>query len=389
MVKADLLIQGPALQMARESPGAESPAPTFCMLDLLASDRAIEYAFMYNGSRFYIFISAEKLLGGGHLLEDFQTFLSDLDDPDIMFQFEEWILSPLHDFMRQVAPKQGGGKGGGTRKPITLLDYFSPPTYAFILVNKAGRLFAVQEEYNARVHGDSSPRTRIFDSLLDSGPSAHEPAGDTNIRGYNMPNQHFICRSSLPPVPHILASELERVDDELSDEEMSDVPRKVRRVGTDDVFFFKAGLKDHGLSREIELLSQINRSGNFSSPFRTSTLVGLVVWDDDKTSLMGFLLEYIKGETLASRMDSASIETKKRWLSQIESTLKRLHEVDIIWGDVKADNVMVNTDGDAVLIDFGGGYIPEYVTQELQQTAQGDLIGLDHIKAALGLTDGS
>ncbi|EQK98025.1 hypothetical protein G6O67_006396 [Ophiocordyceps sinensis] len=361
----------------------ESP-DSFCMLDLLASDHAIEYAFMYNGTRFHIFTSAEKLLGAGNLLQDFNKFLSHLDDPDIMFQFEEWVLAPLDDFMRKVAPSQGGG----TRKPITLLDYFAPPTYAFTIVNKAGTLFAVQEDYNAQIHGDSSPRTRISDSLSDSGPTAHELAGDANLDGYNMPSQDFVCRSSLPPVRHILASELERVDDGLSDEQMSDVPRKVRRVGTDDVFFFKAGSKDHGHLREMELLSQINRSGNFSSPFQTSTLVGIVVWDDSKTSLMGFLLEYIEGETLASRMDGASMETKKKWVRQVESTLKRLHEVDIIWGDVKADNVMINKNGDAVLIDFGGGYTPAYIKQELQQTVQGDLIGLDHIKVALGLTDG-
>ncbi|KJZ68343.1 hypothetical protein HIM_12265 [Hirsutella minnesotensis 3608] len=368
--------------MASQSPDAESPAASFCMLELLASDHAVEYAFMYNGTRFFLFISAEKLAGDGNLLDEFYNFLKDLDDPDTMFQFEEWVLSPLNDFLRSVAPRQGGG----TRRPVTLLNYFSPPTYAFTFINNGGSLIAIQEDYHAQIHGDTSPRTRIVDSLPDSKSWARVSTSGIDHFVHNTLDLSVVLRSSLPPVPHILASELERVDDGLRDEEMSDMPRKVRRVGTEDVFFFKGGFKDHGHLGEIDLLSQINRSRQFVPPFRTSTLVGIVVWDGDK-NLMGFLLEHIEGETLASRMDSASIATKRRWIAQVESTLRRLHEINIVWGDVKPDNVIINGDEDAVLIDFGGGYTPAYVNQEFQQTIQGDLIGLDHMKAALCLTD--
>ena len=73
------------------------------------------------------------------------------------------------------------------------------------------------------------------------------------------------------------------------------------------MLFFKACFKDHGHIRGIELLYQIGRSGKFDAPFRTSNPIGVVVWDGDNISLMGFLLEYIDGETLQSRMDYASM----------------------------------------------------------------------------------
>lgn len=220
-----------------------------------------------------------------------------------MFLFEEWVLAASDGFMRQSAPTQAPG----APKVITLLEYFSPTTFAFKLVNDGGDLRAVQECYNSEMHGDMSPRTEIVDSLADFTDSHHVDPTDV------------ILRSTLPPVPVIPASKLERVSDGLHAEELSDIPTRVRLVDTNTVFFFKAGDKAHGHLRELEILSQIN-SSQVTPPLRTSKLVGLVVWDDDVSCLMGFLLEYIE--------------------------------------------------------------------KELQQTAQGDLIGLDHMAAEMGLGEG-
>lgn len=76
-------------------------------------------------------------------------------------------------------------------------------------------------------------------------------------------------------------------------------------------------------------------------------------------------------------------------MDQVEATLKQLHEVRIVWGDVKTDNIIINQDVEAVLVDFGGGYTSEYIDPELQRTAQGDMIGLSHMRATLGLSKNS
>ncbi|KID73428.1 uncharacterized protein G6M90_00g062540 [Metarhizium brunneum] len=348
---------------------ADATTPSFCMLELSVHGDDVVYAFLYNGTRFFVTITAEKLEGEGEILHQFNSFREDIDDPDNMFLFEEWVLGALDDFIRQAAPT----RTADASKINTLLEYFSPPTFAFKLVNKEGHLCAIQECYDPDMHGDMSPRTQIVDSLVDfSGSHCFDP-------------EEVIIRSTLPPVPVISASKLERVTDGLRPEELSDVPKKVRRTGTDEVFFFKAGFREHGHLRELEILSKINFSSYSDPSLRTSRLVGLVVWDDDVSCLMGFLLEYVEGETLTLRTRNASAARKMKWMRQVEATVKRLHQLGVVWGDAKPDNVIINAEGDAIVVDFGGGYTPGYIDKELQQTFQGDLIGLDQMAAEIGL----
>ncbi|KAI1749916.1 hypothetical protein F4782DRAFT_549342 [Xylaria castorea] len=326
--------------------------PSYCMLDLQVLDQDILHVFMRNCVRFYVKMIAQDMEGDGQIFSEFARFRDDLDDPDIMFEFEEWVLTALEDEISTLAPTPSRG----TRKPITLQGYFHPATFAFRLVNQDGKLFAIKEIYDPQDHGDTSPRTQI---------------------GY-------VLRSALPSVPLILASQLKRLDDGLEDADLSDIPNKVRRVGTNEVLFFKGGFKDHGHLREIDILSKIEASEKFTPPFRTSKLVGLVVWDDDEASLMGLLLEFIEGESLLWRSTTEFTTTKAKWFSQVKMTVKQLHEAGLVWGDAKLDNVLVNEAGDAVVIDFGGGYTPEYIPRELQDTVEGDLMALKRIATELG-----
>jgi hypothetical protein len=49
---------------------------------------------------------------------------------------------------------------------------------------------------------------------------------------------------------------------------------------------------------------------------------------------------------------------RQRWFDQISEAVHALHCDDGIWGDEKPDNVLVDTNGDACLIDFEGGHHP-------------------------------
>ena len=367
-------------------PDEDNNMSSFTQLELSVYSEDVVFVFLLNGTRFYVSITSKMLEGSGELLQEFRDFKDDVEDPDTMFNFEEWILGALGDDMRQVAPSPAPG----VRKPITLLEYFSPPTFAFELVSREGKLCALKQNYDPQIHGDTAPRTRI---VQDSPPPRSQRRGSdssASARG-RLPRKGVIPRSVLPQVPHVPASQLERVDDGLHDEQLSDIPSKVRRVGTAEIFFFKAALKQHGHLREMEILSQIKRSGSgtFDPTFRTSSLAGLVMWDDDshddKGTLMGFLLECIEGDTLAERMEASPVGMRRKWFRQVQGTVGRLHELGIVWGDVKPDNVMINAEGDAVVVDFGGGYTPEYIEPELQQTLQGDLVALDHMAQVLGL----
>ncbi|KAK2611946.1 hypothetical protein QQS21_002052 [Conoideocrella luteorostrata] len=347
----------------------DAAAMSFCMLELSVHGDGVVYAFLYHGIRFFVTITAKDLEGEGDHLHYFSNLREDLDDPDNMFAFEEWVLDALDGFLCQVAPNPAPG----SVKAVTLLEYFSPSTFAFKLVNIAGRLCAVQECYDPDTHGDTTPRTQIIDSLV-------------NFPGVDP--EEVILRTTLPAVPIIPAASLERVSDDSLSEELSDIPKKVRRVGTNEVFFFKGGFKGQGHLRELKMLSKINSSSGSRRPLRTSRLAGLVVWNEEASCLMGYLLEYIEGETLTLRAETASITKKKRWMCQVGAIVKRLHRLGVVWGNVKSDNVIINAAGYAVVVDFRGGHTPEYIGRELQQAARVDLMGLEQMAAEMGLGQG-
>ncbi|KAL3490368.1 hypothetical protein BJX62DRAFT_238179 [Aspergillus germanicus] len=78
---------------------------------------------------------------------------------------------------------------------------------------------------------------------------------------------------------------------------------------------------------------------------------------------------------------------RQRWFDQISEAVHALHRDVGIWGDAKPDDVLVNTDGDACLIDFEGGTTHGWVDKELRDTKEGDLQGLERIRKFLKLDE--
>ncbi|KAI0106254.1 hypothetical protein GGR51DRAFT_571551 [Nemania sp. FL0031] len=236
-----------------------------------------------------------------------------------------------------------------------LQGYFSLPTYVLNLVNQNGKLSAIKEIYDPQLQGNTSPRIQIVDTEPKQPPMS----------------------SGLMAWPGIYPT---LYSPNCSPEGAA--ARNEQRLFLQTGFPVQKSRKSRERNR---FLSKIEASGQFTPPFPTSELVGLVVWDDDETCLMGLLLEYIEGDTLQWRSRTGSTALKAKWFSQLSMTVKQLHEAGLVWGDVKPDNVMINEAGDAVVIDFGEGYRPEYVSHELQGTAEGDLMGLKTIAAELGV----
>lgn len=71
---------------------------------------------------------------------------------------------------------------------------------------------------------------------------------------------------------------------------------------------------------------------------------------------------------------------RERWVGQLDTTLAGLHKVGIVWGDVKAENVLIDWDNNAWVIDFGGGYTKGWVDKEIAETVEGDLVGMAKLK---------
>ncbi|KAI0836548.1 hypothetical protein F5Y06DRAFT_273724 [Hypoxylon sp. FL0890] len=105
----------------------------------------------------------------------------------------------------------------------------------------------------------------------------------------------------------------------------------------------------------------------------------------DGNFLLGMLFTWINEKTVLSKglAAASSAELRQRWITQIDRSLEKLHQQGIIWGDVKAENILIDTNDDAWIIDFGGSYTPGWVDPEIAGTLEGDKQGLAKITEML------
>ncbi|GAB0491219.1 hypothetical protein MMPV_002471 [Pyropia vietnamensis] len=127
------------------------------------------------------------------------------------------------------------------------------------------------------------------------------------------------------------------------------------------------------LAREAELLFAIPHHPHI---VRLHGLVGNLDGMVD-----GILLTYISGASL-DQVTEATDEQRTKWIGHIRSTLDFLHgqTPPVVWGDIKAANVMIRGGDDrAILIDFGGSYTPGWVDSTLAETREGDEQGFSRL----------
>ncbi|KAK4041378.1 hypothetical protein C8A01DRAFT_14839 [Parachaetomium inaequale] len=96
---------------------------------------------------------------------------------------------------------------------------------------------------------------------------------------------------------------------------------------------------------------------------------------------LGALLAGVKQGTVAQT--EAAPLLKQKWATQIKETLTGLHALGILWRDIKTDNVLIDDNGDAVVLDFGGGNTMGWVDRDKYGTMEGEMQGLRKILDAL------
>ncbi|KAL6692968.1 hypothetical protein J3F84DRAFT_401524 [Trichoderma pleuroticola] len=101
----------------------------------------------------------------------------------------------------------------------------------------------------------------------------------------------------------------------------------------------------------------------------------------DGNGLAGMLFTWInnKGVLSKARADQSTVQLKAHWATQIKDTLEMLHHQNIIWGDAKAENILIEMDDNAWVIDFGGSYTVGWVDKDKAGTVEGDAQGLARI----------
>ncbi|KAL3443114.1 hypothetical protein BJX65DRAFT_312132 [Aspergillus insuetus] len=100
-----------------------------------------------------------------------------------------------------------------------------------------------------------------------------------------------------------------------------------------------------------------------------------------------FCLEDRNAVSVQATSIQSPLADRKRWFEQISNAIHTLHHDGYIWGDVKAANVLIDDDNNACLIDFEGGCSLGWVDEELADSEEGDLQGLDRLRDFLKLDE--
>jgi tRNA A-37 threonylcarbamoyl transferase component Bud32 len=272
----------------------------------------------------------------------------DQDSGSAAVELRNWILSAFADVTAQWAPPN--------RDPVesTLHEWYHGPTYFYSLHIKAGKL-------EPELLETTDDLTSCIEALVPR---------------LNMPK--YIQSIDLP---WLNAADL-TVHSEVSLPEPAHPGKLTDADG--NTYFFKPVVPDQAgtAKREINILQKLTK---LDLDIKVPELLGFVAFDNSKTEIMGFLLSHIDSPRPLTKLLKASVPRAKRaeWSTKAEKYVKTLHENDIIWGDAKADNFMVDKDDELWIIDFGGSYTEGWVDPEISETKEGDEMGLEKVVKAL------
>lgn len=271
----------------------------------------------------------------------------DYERGDPMEAMFDWLMVPLLPILRSWAPNSHI-----STETRTLDDYFHPPTSSYLIKAVQGTLTAI-------------------------------PTSDESV---NLPSLAPMAEISLPEsnVPFVHPAHIRVPWDEES--EGSSYPRKVM-LENGLTCFFKPSHHGRNVSaqRELENLIHIHEVG-LTSKVRVPKVEAIVKYEHENR-LTGYLITFIENkDTLEGEYArSAPISMRRRWYREIKDMVTELHKLQIVWGDAKADNILIDSQDRPWLIDFGGSFTPGWVDQENLETIAGDLQALSKIKKHLGV----
>lgn len=106
-------------------------------------------------------------------------------------------------------------------------------------------------------------------------------------------------------------------------------------------------------------------------------LIGVVEAEDG--DIEGLLMPFISGPTL-DKVNTVTDEERKLWKENITSAIRFLHDRDVVWGDAKPHNILIESSSrEPILFDFEGGHTHPYVPAKLSGMKEGDLHALELI----------
>ncbi|KAK3933808.1 hypothetical protein QBC46DRAFT_401172 [Diplogelasinospora grovesii] len=320
-----------------------------------------------KGAAFRICYVAKMLADSPPVLEQLGKSYQILhkDDPDPRYgETVEHLRRPFEELMTHLAPNP---------PPEYLHGYLYPPWFILEAVAESGH---VQPHFNTALSRQEFVRPGDYVDSKFLQPHL-SPLLDSKLNTYSSRQVQVLDHTS-------------RL-----------VPSRVLVDGT--VYFFKPWVSGrvHGYY-ELQSYRKILAAAEASPPLLTDARIcrlhGLIIDEDDDvlqhyhldsdekdypgTRLVGLLLTYIENKgtlvDLAPWSDCKN-EDRSRWSGQICESVKCLHAAGVAWGDAKPENVLVDKEGNAYLIDFGGSFTPGWVDEDKRETVEGDWQGVQRI----------
>ncbi|KAM3505670.1 hypothetical protein MY10362_002822 [Beauveria mimosiformis] len=302
-------------------------------------DADAELVVMCNHVRFVIHVTETGLASSPPLREKHIFFLSVAENHELdgctVDDFYDWALEPLLPVLCEQTRELKA-------ETATLHDFLYAPILEYSLEAKSNKLVLRPQKEHAE--------TRL-------------------MFGVSLPDRCQLWPCYLP-------SEIQ-LDEEAA---YDSTPRNVF-LPDNTVAFFKLMGRGEKRMIESELLNYKRiRTSRLSTSVRISRLLGLV--HDDSDTVFGLLLTHIdcKGQTMTCAIESGAPESiRRQWTAEITQIIYCLHQNGLVWGDAKPDNVLIDGNQNALIIDFGGGYSEGWVPKDLAGTVKRDLVALAKI----------
>ncbi|KAF2965718.1 hypothetical protein GQX73_g7863 [Xylaria multiplex] len=319
--------------------------------------------YMYHGCRFDVLASSKdedhpegydfsQSIEGKLLLEyedlSYGTFTEEKDQKmnEVANNLTTLVSNACFSLMRKTAPPVP------LPEPRTLDEELYPPTYALQVLTKGDQLSSHPIDFK--------------------GPELVPPISEQQFRALGI--ETAIYRPSEVTLISCMKGLVWKV--EVGGETM------ICKVSKNDVF-------GPTLANELEVYQKISQLGNGSKfpkmkgavKSHTGVIAILLSYIPHRHHNLFTILEDTKTGLLPKTEATAAMRTK--WAEQIRRSVTQLHELGILWLDTKTDNVLIDDEGNAIVLDFGGGNTVGWVDEDKYGTLEGETQGLEKIMAAL------
>lgn len=327
----------------------------------------VTLSMRYHGRLFVIEMSISHFRNSPDALNQYLKYIASIL-PDNDGEFDgitdteafEWLANIFEPIFSQLAPDfppsfDPGKISGGMSKPL-LSEYLFPETFGCRLDAQDDKFIPVHVDNEGSL---AKPRSFLDGDLLDeleTWTPFLEPSELEVV--FQRPEQ------ALYKMPELVLANLDK-------------------TGHKTLCFFKYfGLaSENPMTHELAVHQKVH-DAKLGPDVRVSRLQGIVHLQDEDATL-GLLLSFVDhedGMTLQSALcNDPPRHLRERWAKQVSHTVEELHKAGAVWGDAKADNVLIDKNCDVWVIDFEGGYTEGWVDKDKAGTKEGDLQGLGKI----------